>query len=76
MWIIPPADKDENGQTKLRSLMIKSIAGKREFSQREVSRLLLSEPLYHSDFQYVSLITDLNTQEINTNKYADSEDSA
>ena len=57
--------EEDNPQTKLRSLMIKQICGKRDIGQCEVSRLLMSEPLYHSDFKYVSISTDLDSREIN-----------
>jgi len=41
--------------TKLRSCMLKTVAGKRDLGQCEVSRLLMSEPLYHSSFEYWGL---------------------
>ena len=66
--VIGPASQDDNPQTKIRSLMIKSIAGKRDLGQCLISRLLLSEPLYHSSFNYVYLSTDLFTKELNLDK--------
>jgi hypothetical protein len=35
--------------------MLKSIANKRDIGQCEVSRLLLSEPLYSSSFEFVTI---------------------
>ena len=46
--------------------MIKHIAGDRDIRQCEVSRLLMSQPLFHSSFDYVTICTNLNSKEINT----------
>ena len=46
--------------------MLKTVAGKRDLGQCEVSRLLMSEPLYHSSFEYVTQSLELNkTNEVN-----------
>ena len=60
----------------MRSIIVKSIAGKRDLGQCEVARLLLSEPLYHSNFNYVNLSTDLFTKEVNISNKADDDDDA
>ncbi len=60
----------------MRSIIVKSIAGKRDLGQCEVARLLLSEPLYHSYFNYVNLSTDLFTKEVNISNKADDDDDA
>ena len=41
---------EDNPTKKLRALMLKSVAGKRDLGQCEVSRLLMSEPMYSSTF--------------------------
>jgi hypothetical protein len=74
--VIGRATEEENPQTKIRSIMLKSIAGKRDLGQCEVSRLLLSEPMYHSTFNYVNLSTDLFTKEVNINANANEDDDA
>ncbi|RNA15588.1 ATP-dependent DNA helicase PIF1 [Brachionus plicatilis] len=66
--VIENSSQDDNPQTKIRSLMLRSIAGKRDLGQCEVSRLLLSDKLYHSTFNYVTLCTDLDFREINLSK--------
>ncbi|RMZ96220.1 ATP-dependent DNA helicase PIF1 [Brachionus plicatilis] len=55
---------------------IKSIAGKRDLGQCEVSRLLLSEKLYHSTFNYVTLSTELDVSELNLDKNIDDDSPA
>jgi hypothetical protein len=40
--------------------MLKTVAGKRDLGQCEVSRLLMSDPLYHSTFEYVTQSLNLN----------------
>ncbi|RNA33794.1 hypothetical protein BpHYR1_046991 [Brachionus plicatilis] len=65
--IIQPSAIEDNPSTKMRSLMIKSIAGKRDIGQCEVSRLLLSEPLYNSSFNYVTISTEIDSRELNLN---------
>jgi hypothetical protein len=47
--------------------MIHLIAGNRDIGQCEVSRLLFSDPLYHSTFNYVNQSSDLYNREINVN---------
>ena len=74
--VIGASTDEDNPQSKLRSVMLKSIAGKRDLGQCEVSRLLLSEPLYHSSFNYVTINTDLDSREVNLDKDADSDDLA
>ena len=53
--VISHASDGDNPITKLRSLMLKSVGGKRDLGQCEVSRLLLSEPLYSSPFEFVTV---------------------
>ena len=60
------ANEEDNTVTKLRSLMLKSVSGKRDLGQCEVCCLLISEPLYSSSFEYVQQSLDLNqAKEIN-----------
>ena len=60
-------NEDDNPITKLRALMLKSVSGKRDLGQCEVSRLLMSEPLYSSSFEYITLSLEFKlTREINT----------
>jgi len=66
--VIGPAALDENPISKLRSIMIKSVAGKRDIGQCEISRLLMSQPLFHSSFNYVTISTDLEKKEINLSR--------
>jgi hypothetical protein len=63
--VISHATEEDNPHSKMRSIMLKSIAGKRDLGQCEVAHLLLSEPLYHLNFNYVNLSTDLFTKEVN-----------
>lgn len=58
------ARDEEDPNTKLRSLMIHSVAGKRDLGSGEISRYLLSEPSYHSDFESVNLNLNLDIREI------------
>ena len=51
---------DDNAITKLRSLMLKTVSGKRDLGQCEVCRLLMSEPLFSSTFEYVTQSLELN----------------
>jgi hypothetical protein len=51
--------------------MLRSISGKRDLGQCEVSRLLLSEPLYHCSFTYVYQSLDLHQREVNFDNNAD-----
>ena len=39
--------------------MLKTVSGKRDLGQCEVSRLLMSEPLYSCTFEFVVLCLDL-----------------
>ena len=64
--VIMFANEEDNTVTKLRTLMLKSVSGKRDLGQCEVCRLLISEPLYSSSFEYVQQSLDLNqAKEIN-----------
>ena len=58
--VIFNSKENDNPNSKLRSLMLKSVAGKRDLGQCEVCRLLFSEPLYQSTFEYVSQSLELN----------------
>ena len=46
--VIKFSDDNDNSITKIKSLMLKTVAGKRDIGQCEVCRLLNSEPLYSS----------------------------
>jgi hypothetical protein len=74
--VVLNSQNDEDPHKKLRSIMIKTICGKRDISQCEVSRLLLSEPLYHSSFEYITLNTDLNSRELNIDMNLDENEPA
>ena len=74
--IVETANDIENPQTKIRSLMLRSIAGKRDIGQCEVSRLLLSEKMYHSTFNYVTINTELDVRELNLTTNSDESSSA
>jgi hypothetical protein len=69
--IIGSSSEEDNPTTKLRSLMLKSIAGKRDIGQCEVSRLLFSDNMYHSSFSYISQTTDLDSREVNIQQISD-----
>ena len=46
--------------------MLKTVSGKRVLGQCEVCRVLLSEPLYSSSFEFITLSLDLKqSREIN-----------
>ena len=49
----------------MRSLMVRSICGKRDLGSGEICRYLLSEPCYHSDFAPVYLHRNFRRREIN-----------
>jgi hypothetical protein len=74
--VVGPASLDDNPQSKLRSIMVKSVAGKRDIGQCEVSRLILGEPMYHSSFNYIVLSTDFNSREVNLDKNIDENEPA
>ena len=59
--VILYANDDDNVTTKLKSLMLQSL-GKRDIGQCEVCRLLMSEPLYSSSFEYATQSLDLFEQ--------------
>ncbi|RNA16634.1 ATP-dependent DNA helicase PIF1 [Brachionus plicatilis] len=65
--VIGHSSMDDNAGTKIRSLMIKSTAGKRDIGKCELSRLLLSEPLYNSTFNYVTISTEIDSRVLNLN---------
>ena len=56
------ANETDDPVTKIRSMVLKTINGKRDLGQCEVSRLLLSAPLYHSSFAYIKFSLDLNNR--------------
>lgn len=68
--VIGASNNEDNSATKIRSLFLRNCAGNRDIGQCEVSRLLMSDPLYHSSFMYITLSTDLNSKEINLDKNA------
>ncbi|CAF0924282.1 unnamed protein product [Brachionus calyciflorus] len=74
--VIGPSLIEDNPNTKIRSMMIKSIAGKRDIGQCEVSRLLLSESLYNSSFNYVTVSTEIDSRQLNLNVNEDDESKA
>ena len=58
--VIMFSNEEDNTTPKLRSLMLKTVSGKRDLGHCAVCRLLMSEPLYSSRFEYVQLSLDLN----------------
>ncbi len=44
--------------------MLKTVSGKRDLGQCEVSRLLLSGPLYSSSFQYITQSLELHVSKL------------
>ena len=58
-YVILHVNKHDNPTKQLKKLMLKTVSGKRDLGKCEVSRLLLSEPLYSSYFQYVNICLDL-----------------
>jgi hypothetical protein len=56
--VILHTTEDDNPVTKLRALMLKTVSGKRDLGQCEVCRLLMSQPLYHSSFEYITVSLD------------------
>lgn len=71
--VISTSTEDQDPRSKLRSLMIRSVAGKRDLGAGEVSRYLLSEPTYHSEFDAVFLNLDLNVKELNIENFQSNE---
>ena len=69
--VIKFSDDNDNSITKIKSLMLKTVAGKRDIGQCEVCRLLNSEPLYSSTFKYVTQSLEL-TQSKELNEIATS----
>ena len=64
--VIKFSDDNDNSITKIKSLMLKTVAGKRDIGQCEVCRLLNSEPLYSSTFKYVTQSLELTqSKELN-----------
>ena len=63
--VISHATQDDNPASKIRSIMLKSVAGSRDLGQCEISRLLLSEPHYRSSFIHITVSLELNKREIN-----------
>ena len=55
---------NDDPKSKMRSLMIKSVSGKRDLGSAEVTRYLLSEPSYHSEFTPVYLNLNVDIKEI------------
>lgn len=60
--VILHTTEEDNPTSKLRALMLKSVSGKRDLGQCEVSRLLLSEPMYSSSFEYFVVSIELKQQ--------------
>jgi hypothetical protein len=58
--VILNAKDTDNPSTKLRSMVLQSVSGKRDIGQCEVCRLLSSEPLYSSTFEYINQSLDLD----------------
>ena len=58
--VILNVDENDNPVKKLRSLMLKTVNGKRDLGQCEVCRLLMSESLFSSTFEYITQSLELN----------------
>lgn len=72
--VITQASDEDNPVSKLKSLMLKTVSGKRDLGQCEVSRLLFSGNLYSSTFTYVTQSLELkqSNQVKNTKELGDS----
>jgi len=57
--VILHTSDDDNPKSKLKSLMLKTVSGKRDLGQCEVCRLLMSEPLYSSSFEFITISLEL-----------------
>ena len=57
--VILNSDQNDNPTSKLRSLKLKTVTGKRNLGQCEVCGLLMSEPLYSSTFEFVTQSLEL-----------------
>jgi hypothetical protein len=57
--VILNTSDDDNPKSKLKSLMLKTVSGKRDLGQCEVCRLLMSEPLYSSSFEFITISLEL-----------------
>ena len=57
--VILNSDQNDNPASKLRSVMLKKVSGKLDLGQCEVCRLLMSEPLFFSTFEYVTQSLEL-----------------
>lgn len=74
--VVGNSSDEDDPRSKLRSLMIRSVAGKRDLGSGEVSRYLLSEPTYHSEFDAVFLNLDLNVKEIDIENFQITDENA
>ena len=64
---------NDDPKSKMRSLMIKSVSGKRDLGSAEVTRYLLSEPSYHSEFTPVYLNLNIDIKEIQIENFQEEE---
>lgn len=64
---------NDDPKSKMRSLMIKSVSGKRDLGSAEVTRYLLSEPSYHSEFTPVYLKLNIDIKEIQIENFQEEE---
>ncbi len=71
--VMSHARQDDDPTSKLRSLMLKTIGCNRDIGQSEVCRLILSEPLYHTTFQFVNQSLDFGNRQINIGSNNDEE---
>jgi hypothetical protein len=70
--VVSHATLEDNPTSKIRSLMLKSVAGNRDLGQCEISRLLMSEPHYRSSFCHVTVSLEINIREIDCQTYCES----
>lgn len=58
------ATSADNPASRLRSLMLRTIATQRDLGQCEITRLLLSNKLHHSTFTYVTVSLDIDSVQL------------
>jgi hypothetical protein len=62
--VIKHSKVEDNPISRLRALMLKTVSGKRDLGQCEVSRLLMAGNLYSSTFEYISQSLELKTSKL------------
>ncbi len=70
--VVSHASLEDNPTSKIRSLMLKSVAGNRDLGQCEISRLLMSEPHYRSSFCHVTVSLEINIREVDCRPFCES----